>query len=199
MISTHAPAGGATACYHLFRRQGFNFYSRPCGRGDTRRSSKVDGSTFISTHAPAGGATITMYGDIYEQQPFLLTPLREGRPTWLLVLRNETNEHFYSRPCGRGDIENNVVCTVWLYFYSRPCGRGDTTSFALPNILILFLLTPLREGRLSTITTVTAFTLFLLTPLREGRPEARSPHHQTLYFYSRPCGRGDEHVPVAYS
>ena len=110
-----------------------------------------------------------MYGDIYEQQPFLLTPLREGRPTWLLVLRNETNEHFYSRPCGRGDIENNVVCTVWLYFYSRPCGRGDTTSFALPNILILFLLTPLREGRLSTITTVTAFTLFLLTPLREGR------------------------------
>ena len=111
-----------------------------------------------------------MYGDIYEQQPFLLTPLREGRPTWLLVLRNETNEHFYSRPCGRGDRENNVVCTVWLYFYSRPCGRGDqkpevrtirryisthapaggATSTFLLLILDLrrFLLTPLREGRL---------------------------------------------------
>ena len=175
------------------------FLLTPLREGRRHTPPDIDNNVSISTHAPAGGATITMYGDIYEQQPFLLTPLREGRPTWLLVLRNETNEHFYSRPCGRGDIENNVVCTVWLYFYSRPCGRGDTTSFALPNILILFLLTPLREGRLSTITTVTAFTLFLLTPLREGRPEARSPHHQTLYFYSRPCGRGDEHVPVAYS
>ena len=153
------------------------FLLTPLREGRRHTPPDIDNNVSISTHAPAGGATITMYGDIYEQQPFLLTPLREGRPTWLLVLRNETNEHFYSRPCGRGDIENNVVCTVWLYFYSRPCGRGDTTSFARPNILILFL----------------------LTPLREGRPEARSPHHQTLYFYSRPCGRGDEHVPVAYS
>ena len=107
------------------------FLLTPLREGRRHTPPDIDNNVSISTHAPAGGATITMYGDIYEQQPFLLTPL--------------------------------------------------------------------REGRLSTITTVTAFTLFLLTPLREGRPEARSPHHQTLYFYSRPCGRGDEHVPVAYS
>ena len=151
------------------------FLLTPLREGRRHTPPDIDNNVSISTHAPAGGATITMYGDIYEQQPFLLTPLREGRP-------EARSPHHQT-----------------LYFYSRPCGRGDTTSFALPNILILFLLTPLREGRLSTITTVTAFTLFLLTPLREGRPEARSPHHQTLYFYSRPCGRGDEHVPVAYS
>ena len=85
------------------------FLLTPLREGRRHTPPDIDNNVSISTHAPAGGATITMYGDIYEQQPFLLTPLREGRP------------------------------------------------------------------------------------------EARSPHHQTLYFYSRPCGRGDEHVPVAYS
>ena len=40
---------------------------------------------------------------------------------------------------------------------------------------------------------------FLLTPLREGRRTApslfRSP---PLYFYSRPCGRGDTSDPLVY-
>ena len=49
--------------------------------------------------------------------------------------------------CGRGDIENNVVCTVWLYFYSRPCGRGDEIADAELTQRVKFLLTPLREGR----------------------------------------------------
>ena len=79
------------------------FLLTPLREGRRHTPPDIDNNVSISTHAPAGGATITMYGDIYEQQPFLLTPLREGRPTWLLVLRNETNEHFYSRPCGMGD------------------------------------------------------------------------------------------------
>ena len=35
LISTHAPAGGATAAYLHGRHNVCDFYSRPCGRGDS--------------------------------------------------------------------------------------------------------------------------------------------------------------------
>ena len=56
IISTHAPAGGATRASSLPSCGRTNFYSRPCGRGDRFGASHP---TFldISTHAPAGGAT----------------------------------------------------------------------------------------------------------------------------------------------
>ena len=39
-------------------------------------------------------------------------------------------------------------------------------------------------------------TTFLLTPLREGRPGAhRRRPRLRVYFYSRPCGRGDSAYP----
>ena len=56
LISTHAPAGGATACEVIDITILQNFYSRPCGRGDTQ-AVKIVPVTSISTHAPAGGAT----------------------------------------------------------------------------------------------------------------------------------------------
>ena len=79
-----------------------NFYSRPCGRGDASASSRSVMRRGISTHAPAGGATVAFAMARTVQSPFLLTPLREGRP------RNSAEEtegkaYFYSRPCGRGD------------------------------------------------------------------------------------------------
>ena len=78
MISTHAPAGGAT--YNDFCQEAIiiflltplregrppgtsnttarsYFYSRPCGRGDHSRRSYCIVQHSISTHAPAGGAT----------------------------------------------------------------------------------------------------------------------------------------------
>ena len=102
-ISTHAPAGGAThgdAGTGVLLR---NFYSRPCGRGDRVPISTLAETLTISTHAPAGGATQARpapcracsyfysrpcgRGDetgAHGQKPgnqFLLTPLREGRPS----------------------------------------------------------------------------------------------------------------------
>ena len=77
---------------------------------------------------------------------FLLTPLREGRPS---VTRQaiRVKENFYSRPCGRGDdfvvttkqkgaisthapAGGATICAIVVRdslpdFYSRPCGRGD--------------------------------------------------------------------------
>ena len=54
----------------------------------------------ISTHAPAGGATEIISGS-YGWRKFLLTPLREGRRILLHFIIEQ--QHFYSRPCGRGD------------------------------------------------------------------------------------------------
>ena len=78
-ISTHAPAGGATLRGLIILGAIYDFYSRPCGRGDRSRPPAGQGGSYfysrpcgrgdevmegttlteplISTHAPAGGAT----------------------------------------------------------------------------------------------------------------------------------------------
>ena len=126
---------------------------------------------------------------------FLLTPLREGRPS---VTRQaiRVKENFYSRPCGRGD--DFVVTTKQKGAISThaPAG-GATDSYAVSLIFVYpFLLTPLREGRPGFTAIFRAEAVFLLTPLREGR------HVLGLFlagqvddFYSRPCGRGDRTDP----
>ena len=40
-------------------------------------------------------------------------------------------------------------------------------------------------------------SLFLLTPLREGRLVLFCPSWLCKYFYSRPCGRGDDSYAVS--
>ena len=79
----------------------FNFYSRPCGRGDHCGLRVLCNHGHISTHAPAGGATCMSTSNTAGQKIFLLTPLREGRLHAAPAQRNPGN--FYSRPCGRGD------------------------------------------------------------------------------------------------
>ena len=37
--------------------------------------------------------------------------------------------NFYSRPCGRGDCCRPLTGAAVFYFYSRPCGRGDSRYF----------------------------------------------------------------------
>ena len=123
LISTHAPAGGATSRNTAMMSQSRYFYSRPCGRGDLYpedflstgelflltplregrlwAAMAVAVTYFISTHAPAGGAT----------------PARD--------CRTDPQSDFYSRPCGRGDCKLIRERTKKKYFYSRPCGRGD--------------------------------------------------------------------------
>ena len=122
-ISTHAPAGGATAPPASAAPPRFHFYSRPCGRGDYIVHHKR-ALTPISTHAPAGGATSRSRcchrspryfysrpcgrGDVIRRlilittSVFLLTPLREGRRSPCMAT-STSSSHFYSRPCGRGD------------------------------------------------------------------------------------------------
>ena len=239
MISTHAPAGGATYTGLNDFRQKLHFYSRPCGRGDCTIPALIkmyglflltplregrhvaiemiagmgiflltplrEGRLLalaqmvsleaISTHAPAGGATLM--AELTEVSVrFLLTPLREGRPRRFPAARQRT--HFYSRPCGRGDVTYiddakvmELISThapaggatygfeVTLfdedyYFYSRPCGRGD------------------QKPEVRTI------RRYISTHAPAGGA-TRVCHHrcrQNDNFYSRPCGRGDNEINI---
>ncbi len=99
---------------------------------------------------------------------FLLTPLREGRPD----------------PPG-GEPE-------WHIFLLTPLREGRRVPTVVADAEMVFLLTPLREGRRGSEGTKSELSAFLLTPLREGRPGNQPlSHWHFLYFYSRPCGRGD--------
>ena len=99
-ISTHAPAGGATLHPIHSIPPGGDFYSRPCGRGDT-----------------SGGKRRA------RNQAFLLTPLREGRRS-PLRWPGRCSPHFYSRPCGRGDFTRSKIVNQLEQFLLTPLREG---------------------------------------------------------------------------
>ena len=66
------------------------------------------------------------------------------------------------------------------YFYSRPCGRGDLDDMMRDADDDKFLLTPLREGRPAVTLAFVMRSAFLLTPLREGRRNERSWRMSTI-------------------
>ena len=63
-ISTHAPAGGATRKAFGVIPRDWYFYSRPCGRGDDGLLLRLYHRICISTHAPAGGATAIFHKSV---------------------------------------------------------------------------------------------------------------------------------------
>ena len=172
VISTHAPAGGATIAY----KQGYriipeflltplregrrsplrwpgrcspHFYSRPCGRGDPS------------------------------------APCKSRQP-----------QHFYSRPCGRGDLRRYGIRSPSAYFYSRPCGRGDLCGYRRCNPCRAISTHAPAGGATRAEALCRQSTPFLLTPLREGRRILAQPRQwHPENFYSRPCGRGDCNFP----
>ena len=95
------PCGRGDFPEHLRCRASADFYSRPCGRGDQFiREALFNGLTFLLTPLREGRPT-TSTGSRSCPRRFLLTPLREGRPGESGKLLQK--DHFYSRPCGRGD------------------------------------------------------------------------------------------------
>ena len=191
-ISTHAPAGGATALSDL-----------------------VDAVREISTHAPAGGATV---GDCTVRaiaKGFLLTPLREGRPT-RCGQYHRAAQYFYSRPCGRGDRRRRVAGDKQRQFLLTPlregrpalvnhndAGRiisthapagGATCSATVAVAIVLpFLLTPLREGRHSfPVSRYSPFAISTHAPAGGATISSAPASGPRSNFYSRPCGRGDD-------
>ena len=167
----------------------------------------------ISTHAPAGGATMSARC-LTRRLKFLLTPLREGRPSRRPTC-NTSTAYFYSRPCGRGDkyalVTHSHVIAISTH---APAGGATTVTPFWLRWLSLFLLTPLREGRRirnwnkaapSAISThapaggatgtnwYQAQHSYISTHAPAGGATMRGPRfwRTSRYFYSRPCGRGD--------
>ena len=146
-----------------------DFYSRPCGRGDV---------TALEFHA--------------HLHLFLLTPLREGRPFFRYSKRTCSIISTHA-PAG-GATRKQWMATLDGRFLLTPLREGRPerkNNMAAKNNL--FLLTPLREGRPAECYVSGAVRVFLLTPLREGRQTSFCFWHPKVsYFYSRPCGRGDD-------
>ena len=214
-ISTHAPAGGATwttgtwpGAKGLFlltplregrRDLGFflwlhpvsHFYSRPCGRGDLRRFRQRH-PVGISTHAPAGGATFTC-SECGNAESNISTHAPAGGATERHEQPGSNPWHFYSRPCGRGDLlRRGLQHDAHTISTHAPAGGATWCGKKQEARRNRFLLTPLREGRLRPQFRRFWMDTFLLTPLREGRPARRVKIYiPDLHFYSRPCGRGD--------
>ena len=78
LISTHAPAGGATSADRAYTQNHYHISTHAPAGGATIYLSLPTEHTLISTHAPAGGATYEAPAENSQLQ-FLLTPLREGR------------------------------------------------------------------------------------------------------------------------
>ena len=191
IISTHAPAGGATitSCMRPWRNP--YFYSRPCGRGDRTAPSLCRRPRLYFNSRPCGRG---------DQPPVCMVSARADNFYSRPCGRGDAGEraeypvplHFYSRPCGRGDGRRSARCSLRRNFYSRPCGRGDWSGSWDSQSGGQFLLTPLREGRQMLATPCARDYRFLLTPLREGRHKLPVPLLRSAFdFYSRPCGRGD--------
>ena len=166
-ISTHAPAGGATmsatgSCMltlflltplregRLLGSTAANnetlFLLTPLREGRRKPCGKGGFECQISTHAPAGGAT----------------PIRAAS--------SQCAAHFYSRPCGRGDL--SVFCDgVDLVHISTHAPAGGATSVISPS--------------------PQASCYFYSRPCGRGDGWLHAARRYHLHFYSRPCGRGD--------
>ena len=189
-ISTHAPAGGATSHVVCVEDGTYYFYSRPCGRGDISGGDRRHFANLISTHAPAGGATgtrengLALFG--------ISTHAPAGGATQMVLEGMEDAPYFYSRPCGRGDCKARLRRAGASYFYSRPCGRGDVAGGRCFEIRALISThAPAGGATPSRSPTSPRAPHFYSRPCGRGDPMASSICAPVNYFYSRPCGRGD--------
>ena len=189
-ISTHAPAGGATGMQTSKNATGKNFYSRPCGRGDSIFLSLVGGalphfysrpcgrgdrssantsacrSNFYSR--PCGRGDSTGFVILLTSHPFLLTPLREGRQARQAGAL--CGADFYSRPCGRGDKHIRLIRPHPVISTHAPAGG------ATPAMMHSAKPTPISTH----------------APAGGATADLRRCWKHRPHFYSRPCGRGDQ-------
>ena len=121
----------------------------------------------ISTHAPAGGATRPRWKLARSRSTFLLTPLREGRRVALSA--NALREVFLLTPLREGRRPACRAMDSLNHFYSRPCGRGDDEGEPAAYIGSISTHAPAGGATLSALPSTAQTRVFLLTPLREGR------------------------------
>ena len=121
---------------------------------------------------------------------FLLTPLREGRPS--TAPARPAHSYFYSRPCGRGDRADRPICAGDYISTHAPAGGATDVSGPIKHWVNQFLLTPLREGRrLPRNPRYPRSPISTHAPAGGATGAAAQRKRRIRYFYSRPCGRGE--------
>ena len=166
LISTHAPAGGATrrqrsrppAPVFLLTplREGrlvppqlmrvpALFLLTPLREGRRKTSDTKAVTITISTHAPAGGATSA--GICNKTHIKISTHAPAGGATADLRRCWKHRPHFYSRPCGRGDQMSGLRFESMAISTHAPAGGATRRRDNRKGAYTIFLLTPLREGR----------------------------------------------------
>ena len=167
-ISTHAPAGGATKLTTGEVNTDIISTHAPAG-GATNRRTQPAARQSISTHAPAGGATRRDWKK--NGSRIISTHAPAGGATLAVILFCFPLRSFLLTPLREGRPDLSIL--LWrMPVISTHAPAGGATGVALSA-------NALRE-------------VFLLTPLREGRPRrGLNPRNVGVYFYSRPCGRGD--------
>ena len=194
IISTHAPAGGATRRRMQTSGRPSLFLLTPLREGRLRGAARSGSRAHISTHAPAGGATERPARITPSPTRFLLTPLREGRlyavkgslyysaisthaPAGGATLRSGQCKpmqlRFLLTPLREGRRGLQVGRKGGSHFYSRPCGRGDKRGG--------------RKGKFGAISTH--------APAGGATRGGMRQNESHENFYSRPCGRGDGNFP----
>ena len=167
LISTHAPAGGATCVMRL----------PGC-------------MVTISTHAPAGGATSWPRRRARRPLKFLLTPLREGRPLHgpIGCVRRMISTH---APAGGATATSQDTHLAEIISTHAPAGgatrrveKGRRNS-------------PISTHAPAGGATRTGCAMLLVGAISTHAPAGGATWSggsifQTIPdFYSRPCGRGD--------
>ena len=180
-------------CPH--EQKAWNFYSRPCGRGDSK-FYRFFLCSFISTHAPAGGATLRRF--------------RQRHPVGI-----STHAPAGGATHGLYFPKHGIIIST-----HAPAGGATEAGEKEGREVPLFLLTPLREGRRFTGSGISCFAvisthapaggatftgfaisqpsrIFLLTPLREGRLIRTSSFHFLRTISTHAPAGGATHVVCA--
>ena len=187
-ISIHAPPRGATRTWSAMCCFAMHFNSRPSARGD---------------------GVEPVYGEWI--LTFQFTPLREGRPGWLLwfgfivgfqftPLRegrryspriSALRSRFQFTPLREGRREGGRADSQHHDFNSRPSARGDRCIVHREGSGIVFQFTPLREGRRADDYQLSAAQISIHAPPRGATNLCNENIDWSKDFNSRPSARGD--------
>ena len=119
---------------------------------------------------------------------FQSTPLREGRPEYILPIFYLRS--FNPRPCARGDLSPWPTGSSRCGFNPRPCARGDGRGQGDVQRQRVSIHAPAR-GATQGPCGRTPRRRFQSTPLREGRRKGLAGVLLGEGFNPRPCARGD--------
>ena len=123
------------------------FLLTPLREGRLLPGGRIPGVDHISTHAPAGGATFEQL-DNRDTFQLISTHAPAGGATPYSMRLHVIEAHFYSRPCGRGDVFPRLTeAGVENISTHAPAGGATAAARWYPRLKESFLLTPLREGR----------------------------------------------------